>query len=339
MKTAEKRYVFLSRKGIKIVSTGRALPEREVTNDDLARHVDTNDEWIRSRSGIGSRHYCGEKESCLTLAAEAGRKALEKGRIRPESIKAVIVATSSGDYIVPSMAAMVQKELGIPEEAAAFDLGAGCTGFLMALSAARGLLLGMEADSAAVTEAGEDDAGPMALVIGSERLSTLLDYEDRATCILFGDGAGAAVVTLSDSLFCQKSWTRGNKEVLFLNGVGRDAQYIRMDGQEVFRFAVHALRQGIDEVLEEAGLTMNDIDWVLCHQANARIIRNAARQYPDSENKFLMNIEQNGNTSAASIPILLDESAEKGLFKPGMKLVFSAFGAGLTWSGLLMEWS
>ena len=303
--------------------------------------METSDEWIRSRSGIGSRQYCGEGESCLTLAAEAGRRAMRNGGVSPEEIRVIIAATSSGDYIVPSMAAMVQKELGIPEEVTAFDLGAGCTGFVLALAAARGILLGMEAEekTGRNTEAGRETRAPKALVIGCEQLSSLLDRDDRGTAILFGDGAGAAVISLSDGLFCQKSWSRGDDHALRLSGVGRPDQHIRMQGQEVFRFAVHALKQGIDEVLAGTGLGMEDIDYVLCHQANARIIDHTARQYPGSDGKFLMNIETRGNTSAASVPILLSEAVERNTFQPGMKVILAAFGAGLTWSAILMEWS
>ena len=325
----------MSSRGIRIISAGSALPARCVTNDDLSKVMETSDEWIRSRSGIGSRQYCGEGESCLTLAAEAGRRAMRNGGVSPEEIRVIIAATSSGDYIVPSMAAMVQKELGIPEEVTAFDLGAGCTGFLMALAAARGILLGMEAEE----EAGRETRPPKALVIGCEQLSSLLDRDDRGTAILFGDGAGAAVISLSDGLFCQKSWSRGDDHALRLSGVGRPDQHIRMQGQEVFRFAVHALKQGIDEVLAGTGLGMEDIDYVLCHQANARSIDHTARQYPGSAEKFLMNIETRGNTSAASVPILLSEAVERNTFRPGMKVILAAFGAGLTWSAILMEWS
>ena len=325
----------MSSRGIRIISAGSALQARCVTNDDLSKVMETSDEWIRSRSGIGSRQYCGEGESCLTLAAEAGRRAMRNGGVSPEEIRVIIAATSSGDYIVPSMAAMVQKELGIPEEVTAFDLGAGCTGFLMALAAARGILLGMEAEE----EAGRETRPPKALVIGCEQLSSLLDRDDRGTAILFGDGAGAAVISLSDGLFCQKSWSRGDDHALRLSGVGRPDQHIRMQGQEVFRFAVHALKQGIDEVLAGTGLGMEDIDYVLCHQANARIIDHTARQYPGSAEKFLMNIETRGNTSAASVPILLSEAVERNTFRPGMKVILAAFGAGLTWSAILMEWS
>lgn len=330
----------MSSRGIRIISAGSALPARCVTNDDLSKVMETSDEWIRSRSGIGSRQYCGEGESCLTLAAEAGRRAMRNGGVSPEEIRVIIAATSSGDYIVPSMAAMVQKELGIPEEVTAFDLGAGCTGFVLALAAARGILLGMEAEekTGRNTEAGRETRAPKALVIGCEQLSSLLDRDDRGTAILFGDGAGAAVISLSDGLFCQKSWSRGDDHALRLSGVGRPDQHIRMQGQEVFRFAVHALKQGIDEVLSETGLTMDDIDYVLCHQANARIIDHTARQYPGSAEKFLMNIETRGNTSAASVPILLSEAVERNTFRPGMRVILAAFGAGLTWSAILMEW-
>lgn len=336
----------MSSRGIRIISAGSALPARCVTNDDLSKVMETSDERIRSRSGIGSRQYCGEGESCLTLAAEAGRRAMRNGGVSPEEIRVIIAATSSGDYIVPSMAAMVQKELGIPEEVTAFDLGAGCTGFVLALAAARGILLGMEAEEEASretkagrnTEAGRETRAPKALVIGCEQLSSLLDRDDRGTAILFGDGAGAAVISLSDGLFCQKSWSRGDDHALRLSGVGRPDQHIRMQGQEVFRFAVHALKQGIDKVLAGTGLGMEDIDYVLCHQANARIIDHTARQYPGSAEKFLMNIETRGNTSAASVPILLSEAVERNTFRPGMRVILAAFGAGLTWSAILMEW-
>ena len=330
----------MSSRGIRIISAGSALPARCVTNDDLSKVMETSDEWIRSRSGIGSRQYCGEGESCLTLAAEAGRRAMRNGGVSPEEIRVIIAATSSGDYIVPSMAAMVQKELGIPEEVTAFDLGAGCTGLVLALAAARGILLGMEAEekTGRNTEAGRETRAPKSLVIGCEQLSSLLDRDDRGTAILFGDGAGAAVISLTDGLFCQKSWSRGDDHALRLSGVGRPDQHIRMQGQEVFRFAVHALKQGIDEVLSETGLTMDDIDYVLCHQANARIIDHTARQYPGSAEKFLMNIETRGNTSAASVPILLSEAVERNTFRPGMRVILAAFGAGLTWSAILMEW-
>ena len=314
----------LDRKGLRIVSTGRALPKRRVTNAELAETVDTDDEWIRERSGIRSRYRCVKpEEGCVSLAAEAGRKALERGGIAPEEVGAVIVATSTADCQFPSAAAMVQKALGIAEETTAFDLSAACSGFMLGLSVSLGLLLTMKK--------------PYVLLIGSEELSRILDYGDRSSCILFGDGAGAAVLALSDSVFIQKSWTRGRKEVLYMEGAGSASARLKMDGREVFRFAVTEVGAAMEEVLAAAGKTMEDTDLVVCHQANERIIRHIRKKYPGQEEKFFVNIGEYGNTSAASIPIALDELMEQGRLKAGTRLLLAGFGAGLTWSAVYME--
>lgn len=310
--------------GIRIIATGKALPKRHVSNADLSQIVDTNDEWIRSRTGIEGRYQCDvTEESCITLAVAAAKNALEKAQMDANEIGLIIVATSSADYTLPSVACMVQKELGLDEEVMSFDLSAACTGFLYGMGVARGLLHSL--------------TKPYALVIGSEQLSRIIDYTDRGTCILFGDGAGAAIFTLDEKKFYQKSWTRGNKEALYCEGAGCEDQHVRMDGKAVFRFAVTALAQGIHTVLEENEMTMDDIDYIVCHQANMRIIDHVKKKFKGYENKFFINIEKLGNTSAASIPIALDDFYEQGLLSEGKKIICVGFGAGLTWSAALME--
>lgn len=309
-------------KGIEIISTGRALPEHVVTNDDLGRIVDTNDEWISTRTGIRTRYKC-EDETCISLAVSAAKAALDKADIDKGEIGAVIVATSSAEYAFPSTACMVQKELGLDEEVTAFDISSACTGFLHALAVGRALLGTMKKR--------------YVLLVGSEKMSSLLDYNDRTTCVLFGDGAGAAIIGASDRSYYQKSWARGNDQVLNCPGVGKETAYLTMKGNDVFRFAVTVLKQAIDEVLSEAGLRMEDVDYCVCHQANIRIIQHVQKQFPGNEHKFYANIDRYGNTSAASIPIALDEMMEAGLLKRGMKIICVGFGAGLTWSSTLFE--
>lgn len=311
-------------RGIHIVGTGRALPEKILTNEDMSRLVDTSDEWIVTRTGIRQRHICGQ-ETCASLASEAAKKALqeaaEKEQVRPEEIGAVVVATATSDYDFPSTACLVQKELELSSETMAFDLAAACSGFLYGLEVCRGLLT--------------DNRKKYVLLIGSEQLSKITDYTDRQTCILFGDGAGAAVLRLDDSLYVHRAWSRGSSESLYCEGVGTDGAKLKMDGSEVFRFAVRAFTQGMEEVLMEAGVRLEEVDHVICHQANRRIIEHVMKKYPGQERKFYINIEHYGNTSAASIPIALDEMREKGMLKEGMRVLAVGFGAGFTWSGAL----
>lgn len=311
-------------RGIHIVGTGRALPEKILTNEDMSRLVDTSDEWIVTRTGIRQRHICGQ-ETCASLASEAAKKALqeaaEKEQVRPEEIGAVVVATATSDYDFPSTACLVQKELELSSETMAFDLAAACSGFLYGLEVCRGLLT--------------DNRKKYVLLIGSEQLSKITDYTDRQTCILFGDGAGAAVLRLDDSLYVHRAWSRGSSESLYCEGVGTDGAKLKMDGSEVFRFAVRAFTQGMEEVLMEADVRLEEVDHVICHQANRRIIEHVMKKYPGQERKFYINIEHYGNTSAASIPIALDEMREKGMLKEGMRVLAVGFGAGFTWSGAL----
>jgi len=308
--------------GIRIVSTGRALPDKQMTNEELSSFVDTDDEWIYTRTGIKSRYVCSE-ETCVMLACRAAKQALERSGISKNEIGIVITATTTNDRAFPSVSCMIQSELGLAEELVAFDISGACTGFLFALGTAYGYLRNL--------------TGKYALLVGSEKLSRILDYTDRGSCILFGDGAGAAVVAINEGEYVQKSWCRGNEDVLNCNGVGIDNAKLYMDGKEVFKFAVNALSQAIDEVLEKAGRDLDSIDAVVCHQANARIINNVKRKYAQYASKFYINIDKYGNTSAASIPIVLDEMIEKGILKQGNSVLCVGFGAGLTWSGAIID--
>ncbi len=307
--------------GLEIVATGRALPKKVVTNDDMSRLVETDDEWIRSRTGIGQRHFC-EEESCTTLAIEAGRKAIEKSGIDKDEIGVVLVATTTPDYAFPSTACIVQKELGLTKEVMSFDISAACSGFLYGLGICRGLLI--------------NSPKKYALLIGSEEISKIMDMTDRSTCVLFGDGAAAAVLKISEKEFGFHAWSEGNIECLNCPGPGHEKDLLTMEGNQVFRFAVKAIEEGVETVLQETGKTMDEIDYVVCHQANKRIIDYVEKKYRGTKALFYMNMERYANTSAASIPIALDEMYEKGLLKEGMQIICVGFGAGFTWSSALL---
>ncbi len=311
-------------RAMRLVATGRCLPQRVVTNDDLSRMVETSDEWISTRTGIRERRHCTDETNAF-LASEAARRAMAQGGISPEEIGICIVATFTPDSASPSMACLVQQALGLPEDIPAFDLNAACSGFLYGLKVAHGLLLTSER--------------PYALVVGSEVLSRVVNFEDRGTCVLFGDGAGAAVLTLSDShRFVAALGARGDDSLIHCPGPGKPDQYISMNGREVFRFATDIIPRCIEQVLAKAGLTLEDVDYVVCHQANARIISHVVKKMQAPEEKFYINLQRYGNTSSASIPIALDEMAEQGLLRPGMRVVCVGFGGGLTWGGALLEW-
>ena len=328
--------------GIKIVGTGRAVPKKVVTNDDLSRMVETNDEWIRTRTGIRERRVC-EDETTVSLATEAAKHAVEAAREQlrnrvaetacgqqddivgyiKDEIAVVLVATTTPDYAFPSVACLVQKALELPDEVMSFDISAACSGFLYGLDICRGLL--------------SNAKKRFALVIGSEQLSRITDYTDRGSCILFGDGAGAALVELSDNLYVQRQWSHGDMEALRCPGVGNDNAKLFMQGNKVFKFAVTALQQGVAQVLADAGLMMEDVDQVICHQANLRIIEHVQKKYPEHAEKFYVNIDRYGNTSAASIPIAMDEMRRSGILPDGSKVICIGFGAGFTWSAVLFE--
>lgn len=313
--------------GIKIRGTGRCVPEKTVTNEDLARIVDTNDEWITTRTGIRTRRHC-TTETHTDLCVKAAGDALARAGVRPEEIGACIVATVSPDTLVPSAACRLQAALGLPGDILCFDLNAACTGFLFALHTMECLL--------------NSSPRKYGLVVGAEALSRLINWEDRGTCILFGDGAGAAVVE------CREGWPaapavlgcRGDDALLRVAGPGTgEPPLIHMDGTKVFKFAVETVPQCMDQVLQKAGLTAEDVDFFIFHQANARIIDLVRRRHGIPEEKLYVNVDEYGNTSAASIPMALSEMQQKGLIRLGQRALIVGFGGGLTWGGALVEFA
>lgn len=317
----------MKEQGLRILATARALPQRQVDNEEMSRLVETSDQWIRERTGIGSRFFCGEGEGSLSLAIEAGKKALERSGLAPEEIGLCLVASFTPENATPSTACLVQKALGLREDIPSFDLNAACSGFLYALETARSLL------------AGGMLSRPYALVIAAEEISRYLDFQDRTTCVLFGDGGAAAVIGLEEGrLYRCRLGSRGDREILYCPGQGKPGGKVLMQGREVFRFAVQRVPVLISELLAECSLTLADIDWVVCHQANQRIIHHVIKKLEAPPEKFYSNIARYGNTSAASIPIALDEMAEAGLLSRGSRLLCVGFGAGLTWGATIMEW-
>ncbi len=310
-------------KGIRIIATGRAIPECGYDNNKMKTFVDTDDEWIKTRTGISSRYICKEDETCVSLAIEAAKKAMEKAGNPKDRILAVIVATSTPNQILPSVAVQVTKALGLGKDVLAFDLSAACSGFLYGVEVARGLL--------------HTQRDSYILVIGAEQLSRIMNYTDRTTCILFGDGAGAVLLEAADAPYLNHSGCDADMEALRCNGVGYEDQYVHMNGRAVFKFAVTILRRLLDRLMKEMDIMLDEVDYVICHQANARIIDHVKKKYKGYEDKFPMNLQKYGNTSAASIPILLDEMYEQGKLSAGMKLICVGFGAGLTWSGTYLQ--
>lgn len=310
-------------KGIDIISTGRALPVRKVTNDDLSKIVDTNDEWITTRTGIKNRYFC-EEETNWRLAYMAADKIITNAGIDKNDIGILIVGTFTPDYATPSVACILQKELELSEDIMAFDINAACSGFLYSLKIAEALL--------------ETSDKPYALVLGSEKISSRLNMEDRGTCVLFGDGSGGVLIKrAADKMFYSVMGAKGDYEALGCNGITDNAPYIYMDGKTVFKYAVHNIVKATNDVLIKSGLTLDDIDYVICHQANERIIRSVIKHLKAPEEKFYININEYGNTSAASIPIALDEMNEAGMLNKGSKVICVGFGAGFTWGAILIE--
>ena len=317
----------------RIIGTGSCLPETVVTNDDLSKIMDTSDEWISSRTGIRERRLVKE-ETTTSMSVTAARRAMENAGVSAEDIELIIVGTITGDYVTPSTACEIQAAIGA-DKAVAFDINAACSGFIFALHTAD-----------AFFQAG---IYKTALILGAETLSKIMDWNDRSTCVLFGDGAGAAVIRADETgllaydqgsdgakgkvLACQN---RKNNNPLVKNPM--ELQYTYMDGQEVYKFAVTTVPASIKKVVEEAGLTIEDIDYFALHQANIRIIQSVAKRLKAPEEKFPTSLDHCGNISAASVPILLDEMNQKGMLKPGMKIVLSGFGAGLTWGSAVIEW-
>jgi 3-oxoacyl-[acyl-carrier-protein] synthase-3 len=326
-----------------VVGWGKYVPERVLTNEDLSDMVDTSDEWIRTRTGIAERHIADDGESTSTMATKAAWRALRAAGVNPAQVDLIIVATATPDHLFPATACLVQDALGA-KNAAAFDLSAGCTGFVYAL--------GVAADMVAARDKAGKDA--TALVIGSETLSRITDWTDRSTCVLFGDGAGAVVLradgspggVLSTFLGADGSGgdllyvpAGGSEEPASHRTVSQRLHYLRMRGREVFRFAVRAMPDAAQHVLEEAGLTPDDVHLFVPHQANQRILEAASRALNLPPEKMYSNLERYGNTSAASIPIALCEAVEEGLIHRDDVVVCVGFGAGLTWGAAALRWS
>lgn len=316
----------------KILGTGSCVPAICWDNNKLAEMVDTNDEWIKERTGIAQRYVAGPEDTTATLAAGAAKAALENAGVTAEEIDLLIVATVSPGMLVPCTACEVQSMIGA-DNATCFDMNAACTGFLMALNTAQAYLA--------------QGIYRTALVIGAETLSNLVDWSDRGTCILFGDGAGAAVVRAeADSTYKQVTHSTGQKGGVLtcasanVNTAMKEMPntHIQMDGGEVFKFAVSKVPEVINELLEQENLTADDIDCFVLHQANARIVSSVAKRLGGGADKFPMNIAEQGNTSSASIAILLDKLNRAGRLKRGSKIVLAGFGGGLSYGASLMTW-
>ena len=307
--------------GLRLLGAGKAIPSRLLTNDDMTQFVETSDEWISSRTGIRQRYFCGEGENATTLAIEAAKNALADSGLAKEEIGCVIVATSSGEYSMPSTACLVHQALELCEGIPVFDLGAACAGFLYALDTARSLLIA--------------HGKKYALVIGTEKMSSVLDMADRNTCVLFGDGAGAAVFALEEEAeYEYVCGTRGDLAIQV--GGPRREMPMTMEGQNVFRFAVSTIPATVNELLEKTGKTLEEIDWVICHQANQRIIDASVRRLGVPAEKFYKNLDRYANTSAASIPLAIAEMKESGRLEKGQRVILCGFGGGLTWAGVMM---
>ncbi len=310
--------------GIDIIATGKSIPSNVLSNDDMRRFVDTSDEWITTRTGIKQRCFCDSGETTITLAVDASAKAIEKAGVDKSQIGVCIVATFTPEYAAPSTACLVQAQLGLGSSTLCFDLNAACSGFLYALETARSLLFANDKK--------------YALVIGSEKISNILDLNDRGTCVLFGDGAGAAVVQLKQAERYYSVFG-SNGDIAPLSAHARsDYNFLKMDGQTVFRFAVDAICNSIKQVCANAGCNLDEIDWFICHQANARIIDFAAKRLDVPIEKFYKNIDKYGNTSAASIPIVIDEMTQQNLLQKGQDVICVGFGAGLAWGATLLTY-
>jgi 3-oxoacyl-[acyl-carrier-protein] synthase III len=313
-----------------VLGTGSALPARRVTNAELAETVDTSDEWIVERTGIRSRYIAGDGETTATLGADAARKALESAGLDATAIDLIVLATATPDQTFPASATKIQAMLGI-NDCVAFDVAAVCSGFLYALSVAESMIRAGSAQTA--------------LVIGSETFSRILDWEDRGTCVLFGDGAGAIVLgSVEDGrgvLSARLHADGRHNELLYVDGgpsttgtVGK----LRMKGREVFRHAVTNLSNVLTETLEAAGLTAADVDWVVPHQANARILDATAKKLGLDPAKVVVTVTDHANTSAASVPLALDQAVRDGRIKTGQLVVLEAMGGGFTWGAAAIRW-
>jgi 3-oxoacyl-[acyl-carrier-protein] synthase-3 len=319
----------------RIAGTGSYLPDKVLTNADLEKMVDTSDEWIVSRSGIRERHIAEPEQTTSDLAYEASLKALEAAGMTADDIQMIIVGTTTPDLVFPSTACLLQEKLGI-SGCAAFDINAACSGFIFALSVADQFIR-----SGTVTNV---------LVVGSETLTRLVDWTDRATCVLFGDGAGAVVLKADSEagILSTHLHSDGGKKELLICPVGPSKGFdlslpnagvkIYMAGSEVFKHAVKALDSVVDETLEANGLTKADLDWLIPHQANLRIIEATAKRLEMSMDNVIVTVDRTGNTSSGSIPLALDEAVRSGKIQRGQLLLLEAFGGGFTWGSALIRY-
>jgi 3-oxoacyl-[acyl-carrier-protein] synthase III len=317
---------------VSITGLGFKVPDRVVTNDELAQHVDTSDEWIVERTGIHERRMAAPEEALSDLALPAARSALEQAGVRGEDVDLVIVATVTPDMAFPSNAALIANQLGAGE-AGAYDLSAGCTGFMYAIAQAYGMLAG--------------GLARRALVVGGDILSRLLDWDDRSTLVLFGDGAGAVVMEKvpergflgfelgADGAGGSSLWLPGSGSRLFTE----PERYVKMNGREVFKFATRILVQSAEALLAQCGASMDDVDLYIPHQANVRIIDHATRKLGVPSERVVINVDRYGNTSSGSIPLALADAAADGRLRPGRLVLMTGMGAGLTWGSALMRWT
>ena len=311
----------------KIITTGSYLPETVLTNIELEKKVDTSDEWITQRTGIRQRHIASETETTAYMGAKAASVALEQAGLKPQDIDLIIVATCSPDKIFPSTACLIQEALGVPM-CAAFDIQAACSGFIYGLSTA--------------TQFIQNKQARRALVIGSEAMSRVVDWEERSTCVLFGDGAGAVVLEASDEPGVLSTHLQANgefKDILYLNNAKMASDsYLRMEGNPVFKQAVKWLSEIAREAIDANSLTPSDIDWIIPHQANIRIIKSTAKKLGVSMDKVVVTVQNHANTSGASIPMALDLAIRDGRVQRGQHLLLEAFGGGLTWGSALVRY-
>lgn len=317
----------------RILATGSYLPERVLTNADLADMVDTSDAWITERTGIKHRHIAADHESSASMAAMAAESALNKAGLEPDALELIIVATCTPDRFFPSTACLLQEKLGIKKALPAFDVSAACAGFIYAMTISEQFI--------------RSGVVKTALVAGSEVMSRIIDWNDRRVCVLFGDGAGAVVLQggdhpgiISSHLYAQGKY----KDMLYLDNrhttaaKKNDLGYVHMRGHEVFKVAVNTLGAIVEETIEKSEYSKEDIDWLVPHQANLRIIKAAAKKLSMPLERVILTVTEHGNTSAASIPLALDVGIRDGRIQPGHLLLFEAFGGGLAWGSMLVKY-
>jgi 3-oxoacyl-[acyl-carrier-protein] synthase-3 len=313
----------------RIVGTGSYLPSRVMDNEEFARRLDTSDAWIRERTGIARRHIADENQTSSDLALEACTRALASARVKAGEIDLIVVATSTPDFIFPSTACLLQRKLGVAG-CAAFDVQAVCTGFIYALATADGFI--------------RNGTARRALVVGAEVFSRILDWNDRSTCVLFGDGAGAVVLAAADEpgIHATRLHADGSQVDMLsvpgniCRGKIQGSPYLQMSGQGVFKLAVRVLDESARETLAAAGMSLSDIDWLIPHQANVRILEATARKLEVPREKLVVTVHHHGNTSAASVPLALDEYVRAGRIRPGHRVLLQGVGGGFTWGSSMV---